>query len=73
VAHPQAWITAAAHELTSPLRIDPFASTAGGVRAVTASRNGLLLLGSALALLVVALASGSLFRLLRQMEGVRLR
>jgi hypothetical protein len=64
----------AVRELASPWRLNPFASsTANAARAVTSSRNGLLLLFGALALAVLALASGSMLRLLRQMEGVRPR
>lgn len=63
-----------ARRLTSPWRLNPlYDATALGARTLPAPRNGLLLLGGALALAVLALASGSLLRLLRQMEGVRTR
>ncbi len=71
--HAQPHLTIAAGRLVSPWRLHLFPSTSADTRAISPSRNGLLLLGTALALAVLALASGSLLRMLRQMQRVQPR
>lgn len=62
-------VSFSARELVSPWRLNPFASsTAIAARTVGSSRNGLLLLFAAVALAVLALASGSLMRQLTRMN-----
>ena len=71
--HPRS-ITFDARRLTSPWRLIPFSdASALSARTLPAPKNGLLLLGGAVALAVLALAGSSLLRLLRQMEGVQPR
>ena len=57
------------HHLANPWRLNWFSPTGVAARAVTSPRNGLLLLFGAIALAVLALASGSMLRLLRRMEA----
>jgi hypothetical protein len=76
---PPAWVAVVTRQLTTPWRKDPLlATTAAGAQSngspqpSTPPRNGLLLLLGSAALAVLALASGSMLRLLRRMDGVRL-
>lgn len=66
-------VSTVAHRLTSPWRRISFLTPASlGARPTAApARNGLLLLLGSAALAVLAVASASMLRLLRQMDGVR--
>lgn len=73
VRRPAVWVADVARQVTAPWHQNPLLSAAGATSQPTASaRNGLLLLLGAAALAVLALASGSMLRLLRRMDGVRL-
>jgi hypothetical protein len=68
---PSRWIALAAGQVALPWRQNPLQISATLTpRPAALPRNGLLLLFGAVALAVLALASGSLLRLLRRMDEV---
>jgi hypothetical protein len=69
---PAAWVATAARQVRTPWHADPLlAGAAASSQPTPAQRNGLLLLLGSAALAVLAVASASMLRLLRRMDGVR--
>jgi hypothetical protein len=72
VQRPAAWVADVARQVTTPWRQNPLLRAAGvSSQPTAAARNGLLLLLGSAALAILALASGSMLRLLRRMDEVR--